>query len=50
MPDHFDIGVPPLPGGAGMADISPLETREGATGDGRAFFVFHVPNQKDRRS
>jgi hypothetical protein len=50
MPDRFDIGVPPLPGGAGMAEISPLDIRKGATGDGRAFFVVHVPNQTDRRS
>jgi hypothetical protein len=50
MPDRFDIGVPPLPGGAGMADVPPLNIREGATGNGRAFFVFHVPQQTDRRS
>jgi len=50
MPQHFEIGVPPLQGGGGIADDTPLKIRKGAAGNGRAFFVFEsIPGKTGDR-
>lgn len=50
MPGYFENEVPPYFGDGGNADRNPLDTRKGAAGNGRAFFVFSVLIPKSRRT